>query len=308
MGDRHHGAAAQHGRQGPLQVPGGARVEERGRLVEYQRVRVGEDEPGEGHLLDLRGRQAVAAGADPGVQVDLAGPVDRAQRRQYLIVGGVRAAQRDVLAQRAHEHVVLLGDQRDVPAQFIQRQVHERRAADGDGTGARGVYPGQQPAQRRLAGPARTHYRQPLARPQREVDPVQDVATVHIGVPHPARLDPLVARGDPGDRPVVGDVRHPEQPGQRGGADLQLVEPGQQPVERVDELRDVQRRRGDLPERDPAADGEPAADEQRRHERDRIAQLGDRPGDGTQEQGVPLGRVGRRDVPVGAPGARLRQP
>ena len=52
--DRDHRAPVEHRRERALEVAGGARVEQRGRLVEHERVRVGQDEPGERELLGLR--------------------------------------------------------------------------------------------------------------------------------------------------------------------------------------------------------------------------------------------------------------
>ena len=51
--DRDHGATLEDHGQRPLEVPGRARVDEGGRLVEHQGVRVGEHQPGQRHLLGL---------------------------------------------------------------------------------------------------------------------------------------------------------------------------------------------------------------------------------------------------------------
>ena len=53
VGDGDHGAAVQDRRQRALQVAGGARVEQRGRLVQDQGVGVGQDQAGQGDLLGL---------------------------------------------------------------------------------------------------------------------------------------------------------------------------------------------------------------------------------------------------------------
>ena len=45
--------ALQHGGQRPFRVPGGRRVQQRGRLVQDHRVRVGQHHPGQGELLGL---------------------------------------------------------------------------------------------------------------------------------------------------------------------------------------------------------------------------------------------------------------
>ena len=70
-------------------------------------------------------------GVQPVGQLRHPGPrVDGRQRRADLVVGGLGPRQRHVLPQRAEEDVVLLGDQRDLLAQLLQRQLHQRHAAD----------------------------------------------------------------------------------------------------------------------------------------------------------------------------------
>ena len=56
---------------------------------------------------------------------------DRPQRLAHGVVVGALAGQHDVVAHRADEDVVLLGDQRDLGAQHLQRQVDQLDAADG---------------------------------------------------------------------------------------------------------------------------------------------------------------------------------
>ena len=53
VGDRDDRPPGKQGRECLLSAPGRARVELRGRFVEYQRVRVGEDHPGQCQLLQL---------------------------------------------------------------------------------------------------------------------------------------------------------------------------------------------------------------------------------------------------------------
>ena len=192
-------------------------------------------------------------GADRGVQavgqVGAQSSASTAARAAAdLVVGGVRAGQHEVVAQRAREDVVFLGDQGDVAAQLVQRELDQRRAADRDRAGARRVDAGEQPAQRGLAGAGRPDHGQPLARAQRQVDAVQHVAAGAVGVADVLRGERSPSGVGAGARPVGGDLGDAEQPGQRGAADLELVEPGQQPVERVDELLDVERGGGDLAE------------------------------------------------------------
>ena len=191
----------EHGGQRPLQVAGRPRVDQRGRLVEHQRVRVGEHQPGQRELLGLgRGRAARPPEPTHGVQpvgqrVHPVEGVDGVQRRPHLVVGGARRrGQREVVAQRADEDVVLLGDQRDVAAQVVQRQLDQPDAADGDRAGARRVDAGEQPAQRRLARAGRADHGEPLARRDVQVDAVQHVAPLDVGEAHVVGVELLVHR------------------------------------------------------------------------------------------------------------------
>ena len=149
----------------------------------------------------------------------------RPPARADVVVGGARRrGQREVLAQGADEDVVLLGHQRDVAAQLVQRQLDQPDAADGHRAGAGRVDAGEQPAQRRLAGAGRADHRDPLADADVEVDAVQHVAALDVGEPDVAGVELLAVRLGAGDLAVVGHLRDAEQPGQRGAADLQLVE------------------------------------------------------------------------------------
>ena len=126
--------------------------------------------------------------------------VDRVEGRPDLVVAGAGPGQDEVLAQRADEDVVLLGDQRDVAAQVVQRQLDQADAADGHRAGARRVDAGQQPAQRRLAGTGRADHRDPLADPDVEVDAVQHVAPLDVREPHVLGVELLA---DAAARPVT---------------------------------------------------------------------------------------------------------
>jgi hypothetical protein len=144
--------------------------------------------------------------------------------------------------------VVLLGDQCDVPAEIAQRQLDQADAADAHLAGARPVDSGQQSPKRRLAGAARSHHRESLSRRDREVDAVQHIVAVAIGEPHPSRVETFVPRLPPGWCPVVRHLSDTEQPSERRTPYLELVEPGQQPVEWLDELLDIERCRSHLAE------------------------------------------------------------
>ena len=166
-----------------------------------------------------------AAGADLGVQpvgqrVD---PVQRVHRRRAPRAPRRRSASgrasSQVVAQGAQEDVVLLGDQRDVAAQLVQRQLDQRDAADRDRAGARAVDAGEQAAQRRLARAGRADHGQPLPRRDGQVDAVQHVAALPVGVADVVGRQPLAARAAPA--PGVrssGTLGDAEQPGQRGAA------------------------------------------------------------------------------------------
>ena len=111
------GACAQSPRPSGLRAPsratargGGsrARVEQRGRLVEDERVRVREDEPGERELLRLRRRERPSAGSDhrlEPVRQRLRPPerIDRAERLAQLLVRGAGPREPQVLRDGADE-------------------------------------------------------------------------------------------------------------------------------------------------------------------------------------------------------------
>ena len=130
MRDGDDGTTPQDRTQRALEVTRRARVEQRGRLVEHERVGVAQDEPRERQLLGLGGRDGIARRAEFGVESARAGaPPTRGRRpasraRFDLVVAGLGPRERQVVANRADEDVVLLGDERDVTTQ-------DRRAASG---------------------------------------------------------------------------------------------------------------------------------------------------------------------------------
>ena len=67
MGDDHRGPAGEHRAQRPLDEPLGRDVERRGRLVEDQHRRVGEEGAGERDELALAGAQPAALVGDVGL-------------------------------------------------------------------------------------------------------------------------------------------------------------------------------------------------------------------------------------------------
>ena len=122
VGD-HEGRAPAHDLvEGGLQLAFGRRVEGRRRLVENQDRRVLEERAGDGQALALAARERAAALADDGVEaVRLAGDeLDRLgafERLDHLLVGGVGAADLEVLADGAGEQHRLLEHHADVAAE-----------------------------------------------------------------------------------------------------------------------------------------------------------------------------------------------
>ncbi len=129
-----------------------------------------------------------------GQRFDPAPRVDDLERAQQGVIVGARAGEPQVVGEGAHEHVMLLGDQRDMAAQVVEGKLDEGHLANGDRSRTRWVNAGQQPTQCRLAGARRPNHREPFARTQVEVDAVQHIATGHIGVAHIGRVHVLVDR------------------------------------------------------------------------------------------------------------------
>ena len=178
----------------------------------------------------------------------------------------------------------------------LRRSSSGRSTSGTPPTVTRPVRGGWMPASSRpsvdLPAPDGPDHGQPLARAQVEVDAVQHVVAVAVGEPHVGDLDVLVARRLVARLPVVRDELDAEDPGQGGGADLHLVQPRDQPVDRVDQLHGVQRHRGDLRRgwRGRWTTSQVPQIRQMRH-RDGVGQLHRREPERAQPQGVALGAV-----------------
>src|SRR3954449_10034774 len=103
-------------------MPRTARVEQRRRLVEHQRVRVDQHDARERELLRLRDRQWHAVATDLGVEagrrrVNPVECVDGLERPAYVVLVRIGSAERDVVADGAEEDVMLLRDQGDLTTQ-----------------------------------------------------------------------------------------------------------------------------------------------------------------------------------------------
>ena len=311
--DRHDRPPLEHGRERALEVSRGARVEQRRGLVEDEGVRVGEHEPGQRELLRLRRGQRMTARADGRLQAlgERDRPlerVDRLERLHELLGRGVGVREPEVVGERADEDVLLLGDERDLLAQRLQRELDEMDAADLDAARPGRVDPGEEAAESRLARAGGPDDRDALARPQVEVDAVQHVPTGDIRVADVACAERVAvrhaARGD-----AVGRHRlDPDEPGERGAADLDLVEPRDEAVDRVGELLGVEHDRGHLADRRVPRVDEPASPEQPGDHRQHVGDLRGREPERPEPQRVPLCCVGLAEVVVDPADAILVQP
>src|SRR4029453_5324811 len=143
-----------------------------------------------------------------------------------------RSGQQEVVLQRPDEDVVLLRDEGDLAPQSLQLEVDQSDATDVHPTGSRTVDPGHESAQRRLAGPGRTDDRESLAGYQVQGHALEYVATGPVRIPHVVDLEVSIARRLAAGGPVRRHVANADDPRQRGGADLDLVEPHEELVQR----------------------------------------------------------------------------
>ncbi len=158
--------------------------------------------------------------------------------------------------------------------------------------------PGEQPAERRLAGARGPDDGDPLARLEIEPDPVQHVAARDVGVADVVRAQPVVLGLLAARRAVGRHVGDADEPGERGAADLHLVEPREQPVDRVGELLDVEHDRRHLADRGMPVGDEPAAPGERRDDGQDVGDVDGREPDRAQPERVPLRGVGVGEVGV----------
>ena len=234
-----------------------------GRLVQDHRVRVGEHHPGQRELLGLgaveRCDRRRRCPGRRGRRPSRAPTASSAARSSSSVAPG--AATIRLSAQRLAEDVVLLGDQHDLRAQPLggrgRRSGRRRRSPCRYAAGR----------PRRAAGPSvdlpapdRPDDRQPLARPHREVDAVQHVAALVVGVPHAATRSIRSSAGfGVVHRSGSSQPARPSHPGERGAAALQLLDPHQHDVQRRDQLPQVERGRDHRAQRH-----EPSVEQRRR--------------------------------------------
>ena len=133
-----------------------AHVEMRGRLVEEQHLRLADQHAGEADgLLLAAGQAAAALGNRHVVAQRMAGDealdAGKPRRREDFFVGGLRLAERDVVAQLAEEQVGVLQHKANAGAQIGRVVLADVDAVDQDAALLRLIEAEQQAADRRLA-------------------------------------------------------------------------------------------------------------------------------------------------------------
>ena len=285
VGDDDRRASGEQAAQARLDAPLRVEVDVRGRLVEDQDARVGDERAGERDELALAGRQLRAALADGRLVAvlealdELVG-ADGAGGGAHLVVRRVRAPEGDVVADRAAEQEALLGDDPELAAQRRLRDRAQVVAVDEHGAVGRVVEARDELGDRRLACAGRADERDGLAGRHGQRDVTHGVGAVllaAIAKAHVAQLD-LAAQAPELDRvgrvDEVGlDVEQVEDLVQRGHARLVGRVDLRQLLDRVEEA--VQREHeGDHDARgDVAVDDLKAAVEQDPDGRQRAQQL-----------------------------------
>ena len=235
----------------------GSDIEGAGRVVEHEDARVGQQGPGEADALALTARErepmltdhrvvALRHGPDEPVGLCLMG------HAAHLIVGRIRPAVGDVVADRGREQEGLIEHDADLAAKGVQGHVTNVGAVDAHRTALGVMEAWQQEGRGRLAGSTRSHERDGLPRgdvqvevAQRElIGAVSEVDMDEVDRPGSIRQHDRV--GCVGDaRADVEQLEHPLGPGSGGlahredqgrGADRgdQLAEVGGEGQERAD--------------------------------------------------------------------------
>ena len=158
VGDDERSSVDQKAAKRNLDAALGADVDGRGRLVEDEDARVGEEGPGKGDELPLPERQARAAFLqlrlvsvlecrDELVRADSLGGLDD------FIAGGIRAPERDVVVDGSREQEALLGNDPELAAKRFLPDVVEIDPVDRDPAFTRLVEAGEQLRDRGFARP-----------------------------------------------------------------------------------------------------------------------------------------------------------
>ena len=129
-------------------------------------------------------------------------------RRHHVVVGNGGIPQGDVVAHASREEDHVLVHHRQRARQHFIGDLVPRTAIEQDLPGPRPVQAGDEAGHRRLPGPARTDHRDPLARPDRQVEILDEGWT-----------PPVVAEGDAAQLHLAGQPQSSVQCGDglRGG-------------------------------------------------------------------------------------------
>ncbi len=156
VGDDDGGAALHQAFQGLLDEQLGLGIDRGGGFIQDQDGSVLEHGAGDGEALLLPAGELDAALADEGVValrqvVDELVGIGGLGGRDHLGLGGIRAAEEQVLAHRAVEEEDILQDDADLPAQALEGVIVQVAAIQGDGAVGHVVEAGDQADQGGLA-------------------------------------------------------------------------------------------------------------------------------------------------------------
>ncbi len=279
--DQQRGPALHDPAQGLVDLGLHPRVHRRGRVVQHQDARVGQQRAGECHPLPL----AAGQGESPltyhrvvalGKSGDELAGLGRVRRGHDLLPGRVGPPESDVPGDAVREQEAVLEDQPDRRTQRVQREVPDVVAADPDVAAAHVVEAGEQQRDRGLPRARGADQRQRLTRrhPQRQA--VQHRLGRYVAEADAGELDARGARWQRDRTWPVGHHRpgvdHLEDPDDTGPRLLAQGDQGGQRPDRPDHRHQVGRERQERAERDRAPQGQPAA--QRQHPD--LAERGDR--------------------------------
>jgi hypothetical protein len=134
VSDHERGAATHQLDHGGFDASLGLGIDARGRLVEHQEIRIAQPHPCECEQLRLAGRQPGTTRTEFAVDARAANTPSptRSSASTTAASEGPIVEQRDVVAHGAGEQLDLLRDERDSAAQFLERDLGDRHAVEGD--------------------------------------------------------------------------------------------------------------------------------------------------------------------------------
>ena len=212
VGDDERRSTGEEPAKAALDLPLRADVDRRGRLVEDEDARVGEERARERDELSLAERELEAPLADLRVVAvrELRDELVGADRgRGLLDLGPLRVgpAERDVVGDRPAEEEPLLRDDPELPPQRLLRDLAKVGAVDRDATVARVVETREELGDGRLSGSRVTDERDGGACGNVEVEVVQDVGELAVAEPDVVEADMSLDRGELARVVRVDDVR-----------------------------------------------------------------------------------------------------